>query len=114
MDSGYYILGPEVQSFETAFANFVGVEHCVTVNNGTDAIVLALRALGIGAGDEVITVSHTAVATVAAIEEAGAVPVLVDIDAQSYCMDPKLIEAMISENQSYPAGSPLWSPGKYA
>lgn len=97
LDSGYYILGPEVQSFETAFANFVGVEHCVTVNNGTDAIVLALRALGIGAGDEVITVSHTAVATVAAIEEAGAVPVLVDIDAQSYCMDPKLIEAMISE-----------------
>lgn len=97
LDSGYYILGPEVQSFETAFANFVGVEHCVTVNNGTDAIVLALRALGIGADDEVITVSHTAVATVAAIEEAGAIPVLVDIDAQSYCMDPNLIEAMISE-----------------
>ena len=96
LDSGYYILGPEVQRFEMVFTNFVSVEHCVTVNNGTDAIVLALRALGIGAGDEVITVSHTAVATVAAIEEAGAVPVLIDVDAQSYCMDPNLIEAMIS------------------
>lgn len=97
LDSGYYILGPEVQGFETAFAGFVGLKHCITVNNGTDAIVLTLRALGIGAGDEVITVSHTAVATVAAIEEAGAIPVLVDVDAQSYCLNPNLIEVMISE-----------------
>lgn len=96
LQSGNYIIGQEVKTFETAFANFIGLNHCVTVNNGTDAIILALRALGIGAGDEVITVSHTAVATVAAIELCGAVPVLVDVDPESYCLNPNLLQTALS------------------
>lgn len=88
IDSGWFILGPEVRAFEEEFAAWVGTAACVGVASGTDAITLALRALGIGAGDEVITVSHTAVATVAAIVNAGAVPVLVDINEQTFTMDP--------------------------
>lgn len=95
--SGNYILGQEVRAFEQNFANFIGLNHCVTVNSGTDAIILALKALGIGEGDEVITVSHTAVATVAAIELCGAVPVLVDVDPKTYCLNPELLESALSE-----------------
>src|SRR5262245_27575537 len=73
----HYILGPIVESFEAAFARFIGVDSGVGVNSGTDALYLALTGLGIGSGDEVITVSHTSVATVAAIEMSGATPVLV-------------------------------------
>src|SRR5262245_910930 len=80
LQSGWYILGPEVEAFEAAFAHYHGVAHAVSVANGTDAIELAVRAAGIGDGDEVITVSHTAVPTVCAVERAGAKPVLVDID----------------------------------
>ena len=76
VNSGWYILGKEVSTFEEEFAAFIGVPHAIGVGNGTDALELALRACGIGAGDEVITVSHTAVATVAAIELVGATPVL--------------------------------------
>ncbi len=86
--SGWFILGPEVHAFEEEFAAWLGVAQCVGAASGTDAIALALRALDIGPGDEVITVSHTAVATVAAIVNAGATPVLVDIDAVTYTMDP--------------------------
>lgn len=93
---GWFVLGPEVDAFETAFANYCGVEHAVAVANGTDAIELALRAAGIGPGDEVITVAHTAVATVAAVERAGAKPVLVDIEPVSYTMDPAAAEAAVS------------------
>ncbi|GHD51290.1 erythromycin biosynthesis sensory transduction protein EryC1 [Thalassobaculum fulvum] len=82
-----YILGPEVDAFEAAFARYVGPEHAVGVASGTDAITLALRALGIGPGDAVATVSHTAVATVAAIRACGARPVWVDIDPATYVMD---------------------------
>ncbi len=96
LDSGKYILGGEVSAFEKDFANFIGLNHCVTVNSGTDAIVLALKALGIGAGDEVITVSHTAVATVAAIELCGAIPVLVDVDPKSYCLNPEMLQTVLS------------------
>src|SRR5688500_13383687 len=74
--SGSFILGAELEAFEAAFAQYHGVAHAVGVANGTDAVELALRAAGIGAGDEVITVSHTAVATVCAVERAGARPVL--------------------------------------
>jgi len=95
--SGNYILGQEVKTFESAFASFLGLNHCVSVNSGTDAIIIALKALDIGVGDEVITVSHTAVATVAAIEICGATPVLVDVDPKSYCLDPDLLETVVSK-----------------
>lgn len=97
LEKGRYILGEEVGRFEDAFAQFIGVGYCVGVNSGTDALVVALRALGIGAGDEVITVAHTAVATVAAIELAGAVPVLVDVQYDTRCLDPHLLPAVLSE-----------------
>lgn len=96
LDSGSYILGREVKAFEQAFAVYLGVRHAVGVGNGTDALELALRACGIGSGDEVITVSHTAVATVAAIELAGAQPVLVDIDPNTYTIDPELAERAVT------------------
>lgn len=85
---GWYILGPEVAAFEAEFAAYLGARHAVGVASGTDALLLALRACGVGPGDEVITVSHTAVATVAAIELCGAAPVLVDIDPATYTLDP--------------------------
>ena len=88
-DSGWYILGPEVEAFEREFANYHNVDHAVTVASGTDAIELALRAGGIGPGDEVITVAHTAMATVTAIEAAGAKPALADIDLSTYTLDPE-------------------------
>ena len=94
--SGRYILGPEVEAFETEFAAFVGANFCVGVGNGTDAVALGLRAVGVSPGDEVITVSHSAVATVAAIEQIGAVPVFADIDSRSRCLDPAQIEALVS------------------
>lgn len=97
LDGGQYILGSTVRAFEEAFADYLGLKHCVGVNSGTDALILALKAFGIGAGDEVITVSLSAVATVAAIELAGATPVLADIDPHSRCIDPTCIPALISE-----------------
>ncbi len=96
IERGWFILGPEVEGFEAEYAAYHGVEHAVSVANGTDAIELALRAAGIGAGDEVITVAHTAVATVAAVERAGAKPVLVDIDPFTYTMSPTAAEAAIT------------------
>jgi dTDP-4-amino-4,6-dideoxygalactose transaminase len=85
---GRYILGEEVAGFEREFAAYIGVRHGIGVASGTDALVLALRAIGIGANDHVATVAHTAVATVAAIELAGARPLLVDIDPLTYTLDP--------------------------
>jgi dTDP-4-amino-4,6-dideoxygalactose transaminase len=96
LDRAWYILGPEVEAFETAFARYHGVAHAVGVANGTDAIELALRAAGIGVGDEVITVAHTAVATVCAVERAGASAVLVDIDPHTYTMDPAAARAALT------------------
>jgi len=96
LESGRYILGPEVERFEQEFAALIGTEFCTGVANGTDALALALRAAGVGAGDEVITVSHSAVATVAAIEQAGAVPVFADIDPTTRCLNPAVIEPLIS------------------
>lgn len=91
-----YILGEPVARFEEAFAAYCGAGYGVGVNNGTDALHLALRALGIGAGDEVITVSHTAVATVAAIDMAGATPVLADVDPRTRTIDPAAAAALIT------------------
>jgi dTDP-4-amino-4,6-dideoxygalactose transaminase len=96
LGSNRYILGPEVEALEQEFADFIGTTSAVGVANGTDALELALRALDIGAGDEVITVSHTAVATVAAIEAAGAIPVLVDVDPDFYTLDPSQLAEVLS------------------
>lgn len=95
--SGNLILGPEVERFESEFADFIGATHGVGVANGTDAIAIALLSLGIGPGDEVITVSHTAVASVAAIEQVGAVPVLVDVESGFLTMDPSLVESAVTD-----------------
>jgi len=96
IDSGSYILGKEVSSFEAEVAARLGVPGAVGVGCGTDALVLALLALGIRPGDEVVTVSHTSGATVAAIQMIGAVPVFVDVRDDTYCMDPKAVDAAIS------------------
>jgi dTDP-4-amino-4,6-dideoxygalactose transaminase len=88
LDSGWYILGQEGRAFEAEFAGWLGAGTAVSCGNGTDAIALALRGLGIGAGSTVVTVSHTAVATVAAIESTGATPLLLDIEPDHYTMDP--------------------------
>ena len=92
-----YVLGEEVLSLEQEFADYIGTTAAIGVANGTDAIELALRALEIGAGDEVITVSHTAVATVAAIEATGATPVLVDVEPFFYTLDPKQLEEVFTK-----------------
>lgn len=96
LKSGWYILGPELEAFEAEFAAYHAVPYALGVASGTDALELALRALGIGPGDEVITVAHTAVATVCAVERAGAIPVLVDIDEATYTMDPAAAAAAIT------------------
>jgi dTDP-4-amino-4,6-dideoxygalactose transaminase len=100
LSGGWYILGTKVAKFEQAFARFIGVEQAIGVGNGTDAIVLALRVGGVGDGDTVFTVSHTAVATVAAIELVGAVPVFVDIDPVSFTMDPARLETAIRQTET--------------
>ena len=92
LGAGRYILGDETTTFEREFADYIGVPHAVGVGSGTDALHLALRALGVGPGDEVLTVSHTAVATVAAVEMTGATPVVVDILPGPYTMDPSTLE----------------------
>lgn len=96
LSSGRYILGSEVKSFEQEFSSYIGVSYGIGVGNGTEAIHLALRACGIGEGDEVITVSHTAVATVAAIVMSGAKPVFVDIEPDWFAIDVTQIEDVIT------------------
>jgi len=95
LESGWYILGAECANFEKRFAEWCGTGYAVGVGNGTDAIIIALKALGIAEGDAVFTVSHTAVATVAAVELAGATPVLVDIDPATFTIDPAKLEDAI-------------------
>src|SRR3954447_7747788 len=95
LGSGWYILGTEGRGFEQEFAAWLGTAHAPGCANGTDALALALRALGIGPGCAVATVSHTAVATVAAIEMVGAAPVLIDIDPVHYTMDPAELAAVL-------------------
>ena len=95
--SGRYIGGDEVEAFEEEFAAYEGAKYGISCGNGTDALVLALRALGIGSGDEVITVSWTFVATAESIAAVGATPVFIDVDPNTYCMNAELIEAAISD-----------------
>lgn len=96
MRSGSYILGAHNKAFETEMADFIGYKYTVAMNSGTDALHLALRALDIGAGDEVITVAFTFVATTEAIGIVGATPVFVDIDPDTFNIDVKKIEAAIT------------------
>jgi len=96
IDGAQFVLGPEVAAFEERFAAYCGVRHCIALNSGTSALHLALLAAGIGPGDEVITVSMTFVATTAAILYCGATPILVDVDPDSWTMDPNLIEPVIT------------------
>lgn len=93
-----FILGPEVVAFEKKFAAYIGASDCIAVNNGTTALQLVLAGLGIGPGDEVITVANTFIATAEAISAVGARPVFVDVDPVSYTMDPQLVEAAITLN----------------
>lgn len=96
MARGGSILGPAVERFETDFARFVGARHCIGVNSGTTANQLSLLGCGVGPGDEVITVSAAWNSTCRAIRHVGAVPVFVDIELDSYCMDPERIEEAIT------------------
>ena len=92
-----FILGEEVEAFEEEFARYCGVQHCVACGNGTDAISLALQAVGVGPGDEVVTVSHTFIATGEGISGIGATPVFVDVDPSTLLIDPARVEEAITE-----------------
>jgi dTDP-4-amino-4,6-dideoxygalactose transaminase len=96
--SGWYILGEELESFESNFAEYCGVDHCVGVGNGLDAIYLLLKAYGIGSGDEVLVPSNTFIATWLAVTHAGAKPIAVEPDKRTYNIDPEAIEAAITPN----------------
>ncbi len=96
LEHGRYVMGPEIDELEQRLAGFVGSRHCVAVSSGTDALLVALLAHGVGAGDEVITTPFTFVATAEVIALIGAVPVFVDIDARTYNIDPELIEPAIT------------------
>ena len=98
MRSNSYVLGEQVGLLEQEFAEYIGTSSAIGVANGTDAIEVALRSLNVGYGDEVITVSHTAVATVAAIEASGAKAILVDIDPKSYTLNPQYLEKVLTKN----------------
>lgn len=95
LDRDWYVLGPEVEAFEAEFAAYLGVGHVVGVANGTDAIGLTLRALGIGPGDEVVTTAFTAAPTVTAVVATGATPVFADLDPLSRTLDPAAVAAAI-------------------
>ena len=97
LDSGWLILGDKVKKFEERYARYCGVKYGIGVANGTDAIFLALKALEIGDGDEVITVSNTAIPTVSAIVSTGAIPVFVDIQEDTYLMDVTKLESVITK-----------------
>jgi UDP-2-acetamido-2-deoxy-ribo-hexuluronate aminotransferase len=97
LDHGQYILGPEVAELEERLAAYTGSKYCITVANGTDALQIAQMALGIGSGDEVITPGFTYIATAETVALLGAKPVYVDVDRATYNLDPKLLEASITE-----------------
>ena len=95
MAIGWYVLGPQIEKFEATFADYCGVRHCVTVANGTDALEIALRALGCGAGDEVVTVANCGMYSSAAIVAIGARPIFADINAATLTMDPVSLQTCL-------------------
>jgi dTDP-3-amino-3,4,6-trideoxy-alpha-D-glucose transaminase len=94
--SGTYVLGPEVEAFEAEFAAYLGVRHCIGVANGTDALTIALRSLGVGPGDEVVVPSFTFYATAEATISAGATPVFCDIDPDTFCVTAETVKAALT------------------
>ncbi|MBN2315474.1 MAG: DegT/DnrJ/EryC1/StrS family aminotransferase [Sedimentisphaerales bacterium] len=97
LTSGWFILGQELASFEEEFAEYIGTQYAIGLNSGSDALLLAVKALGIGPGDEVLTVAHTYISSVDSIVRNGATPVFVDIDPETFCIDPAQIEDKITE-----------------
>ncbi|MEA2537497.1 MAG: hypothetical protein QOF11_1731 [Chloroflexota bacterium] len=97
LDRGWYVLGREVEAFEQAFATYTGVRHCVAVNSGLDALILGLRALGIGSGDEVIVPSNTYIATWLAVSAVGATPIPVEPNPATYNLDPGRVAERLNE-----------------
>jgi dTDP-4-amino-4,6-dideoxygalactose transaminase len=97
LDEGPFVFGPHVEGFERAFAAYCGAGHAVGVGSGTDAITIALQAVGVEPGDEVVTTSNSGVPTVAAIEAAGAVPVLAEVDSTTMTLDPARLDAAVTE-----------------
>src|ERR1700716_1476738 len=96
LDAGRYILGPEVEAFEQEFADYVGLAHGVGVANGTDAITIALRAMGVGEGDDAVVPSFTFYASVEAIPPTGARPVFCDVDPETFCLTPDAVHAALT------------------
>ena len=96
VQSGQFILGPEVAAFEEEFASYLGVKHCVGVANGTDALAIALRALGVGPGDEVVMPSLTFYATAEAAADVGATPVFCDVDPDTACVTAETVRAALT------------------
>ena len=96
VDSGVFVLGPEVQAFEREFASYLGVQHAVGVANGTDALTIALRAMGVGPGDDVVVPSFTFYASAEAIPPTGARPVFCDVDPQTYCVTAETVHAALT------------------
>ena len=97
LNSNSYILGKQVKNFEKNFSKYLGINYCVGVSNGTDAIIMALKAIDIKKGDEIITTSHTAFATIAAIVDVGATPVFIDIKEDDFTINSQKIENKITK-----------------
>jgi dTDP-4-amino-4,6-dideoxygalactose transaminase len=102
MAAGMFIGGPQVTGFEAEFANFCESKYCIGVGSGTDALRFALMAAGVGPGDAVVTVPNTFIATTEAISQVGATPVFVDIDPQTYTLDPQKLEQLLNERYPQP------------